>query len=48
MVRLVELRAWVRVWSGPAAPAWSGRQQVHLVRLDLERLGLSVLPYAAP
>ena len=48
MVRLVKLRTWVRVWSGPAAPAWPGRQQVHLVRLDVQRLGMPLLPDAPP
>ena len=48
MVRLVQLRTWVRVWSGSAAPAWSGRQQVHLVRLDLKRLGLPLLSDTPP
>lgn len=48
MVRLVELRARMRVWSGSLAPARPGRQQVHLVRFDVQRLGLPILPYATP
>ena len=47
-LRFDELRAWVRVWSGSAAPAWSGRQQVHLVRLDGQRLGLPLLADTTP
>jgi hypothetical protein len=48
MVRLVKLRTWVRIWPRQDSPAWSGKQQVHLVRLDCQRLGLSILPYAPP
>ena len=48
MVRLVKLRTWVLVWPGQDSPAWSGKQQVHLVRLDGKRLGLSVFPDAPP
>ena len=38
----------LRVWSGSSAPARSGRQQVHLVRLDGQRLGLPLLSDTTP
>ena len=48
MVRLVELRTRMRVWSRPIASTRPGRQQVHLVRFDVQRLGLPLLPDAPP
>ena len=48
MVRFVKLRSRVRVWPVQVAPTRPGRQQVHLVRLDVQWLGLSVLPDAPP
>ena len=47
MVRELELRAWVRVWSRAVASAWPRLEQVHLVRLDIQRQRLSLQPDAA-
>ena len=38
---------WVRIWPRQDSPAWSGKQQVHLVRLDIERIWLHILPDAS-
>ena len=46
MVRFVELRPRMRVWTEQVAPTRPGRQQVHLVRLDVQRLGMPLLPDA--
>lgn len=40
MVSFDELRLGMQSFAHAEAPAWSGRQQVHLVRIDLERLRL--------
>ena len=48
MVRQLELWAQLHVWSKQGAQAWSGRQQVHLVRIDGERCGLSLFPDTPP
>ena len=48
MVRQLELRAQLHVWSKQGAQAWPGRQQVHLVRIDGERRGLSLFPDTPP
>ncbi len=47
MVRELELRARVRVWSRAAASARTWFEQVHLVRFDGQRLRLSLQPDAA-
>ena len=46
MVRLVELRPWVRIRPESGTPAWPRRQQVHLVRFDVQRRWLPILPDA--
>ena len=46
MVRLVELRPWVRIRTESGAPPWTRRQQVYLVRFDVQRRGLPILPDA--
>ena len=48
MVRLVQLRPRLRVWPGQGSQARAGREQVHLVRLDVQWFGLSLLPDAPP
>ena len=47
-LRFDKLRARLRVWSGSAAPARPGRQQVYLVRLDGQRFGLPLLSDTTP
>ena len=48
MVRIVELRARMRVRPGSPSPARARRQQVHLVRFDFQRIGLPLFPDAPP
>ena len=47
MVRLVKLWTRLHIQSRQIAQARAWRQQVHLVRIDLERIGLHILPDAS-
>jgi len=48
MVRLVQLRHGLSAFADAQAPPRAGREQVHLVRLDVERDGVSAFADGPP